>query len=267
MKKIIICVLCAILGYQRACAQVGEHRNDFAFGVNGGYVLSNVGFSNPSVPQTMHGGITGGVSARYVCEKYFNTICSVYAEVNYSQIGWKEDIRTAADTLVFNPKIGENGDYERYSRTISYIQIPLFAHLAWGKEEKGMNFFLNLGPQFGFKLSDEIDCNYDYKNGGSVPSNSLDETGMHAGRSSSSLSQEYTPLKYSFDYGIAGGVGAEYSVPKVGHFLAEARYYYGLGNIFGNSKSDVFSKSNYGNIVFKVSYLFDITKTKDVKRK
>ncbi len=46
---------------------------------------------------------------------------------------------------------------------------------------------------------------------------------------------------------------------KWGHFLAEARYYYGLGNIYGSSKRDYFGKSNYGQIVFKVSYLFDIT--------
>lgn len=54
----------------------------------------------------------------------------------------------------------------------------------------------------------------------------------------------------------------EYSIPKVGHFLLEGRYYYGLGNIYGNSKRDYFAKSNIGNIVIKLTYLFDITKTK-----
>ena len=47
-------------------AQIGKHRNDLAIGVNGGYVLSNVGFT-PTVSQGMHGGITGGLSLRYVC--------------------------------------------------------------------------------------------------------------------------------------------------------------------------------------------------------
>ncbi len=52
-------------------------------------------------------------------------------------------------------------------------------------------------------------------------------------------------------------------------YLAEARYYYGLGNIYGSSKRDYFGKSNYGQIVFKVSCLLlrDITRTKNVKRK
>ena len=67
------------------------------------------------------------------------------------------------------------------------------------------------------------------------------------------------------DYGIAIGLGGEYSHPKVGHFLLEARYYYGLGNIYGSSKRDFFSKSNYGNIVIKATYLFDILRTKKPK--
>ena len=74
-------------------------------------------------------------------------------------------------------------------------------------------------------------------------------------------------IENKFDYGIALGLGAEYSVPKVGHFLLEARYSYGLGNIYGNSKKDYFAKSNYGQIVVKLAYLFDITRTKNVKRK
>ena len=54
----------------------------------------------------------------------------------------------------------------------------------------------------------------------------------------------------------------EYSKRHIGHFLFEARYYYGLGNIYGSSKKDYFGKSNYGNIVVKATYLFDLTKTK-----
>jgi hypothetical protein len=65
-------------------------------------------------------------------------------------------------------------------------------------------------------------------------------------------------IKNKFDYGIAAGLGLEYSIPRVGHFLLEGRYYYGLGNIFGDSKRDYFSKSNYGNIYVKLTYLMDI---------
>ena len=81
------------------------------------------------------------------------------------------------------------------------------------------------------------------------------------------VAQDTMAVKNKLDYGIALGLGAEYSIPKVGHFLVEARYYYGLGNIYGSSKRDYFGKSNYGQIVIKASYLFDITRTKNVKRK
>ena len=72
-------------------AQVGEYRTDFAIGVNGGYLLSKVGFT-PDVPQKMLGGMTGGLTFRYTCERYFKSVCAIVAEVNISQVGWKEKI-------------------------------------------------------------------------------------------------------------------------------------------------------------------------------
>ena len=71
------------------------------------------------------------------------------------------------------------------------------------------------------------------------------------------------PVEKKIDYGIAAGLGIELSFPKVGHFLLEGRYYYGLANIYGNSKRDYFGKSNNGTVNVKLSYLFDITKTKN----
>ena len=70
------------------------------------------------------------------------------------------------------------------------------------------------------------------------------------------------PVEHKIDYGIVAGIGMEYTIPKVGHFLLDGRYYYGLGNIYGDSKRDYFAKSNLSNIVVKLTYLFDITKTK-----
>lgn len=227
-------------------AQIGEHRNDFSVGVTGGYVMSNVRFS-PKVPQGYHGGITGGVAFRYVCEKYFKTIASVYAEVNYSQLGWKEDILTKDNQPVIN---ASTGVAEAYSRTINYIQIPVFAHLAWGREQKGVNFFLNLGPQFGIYMSESTKQNFE-----------LDKRNTED-RVSSVVAQDTMAVENKLDYGIAVGLGMEYSIPKVGHFLLEGRYYYGLGNLYGDSKRDYFGSSNFGNITIKMTYLFDITKTK-----
>lgn len=230
-------------------AQIGKYRHDMSIGVNGGYVLSDVGFT-PKVNQGMYGGFTGGITFRYVCEKYFSTVCSVQAEVNYSQIGWKEDILNLNDEPVVNPLTGKA---EEYSRTLNYVQIPIFAHLAWGRERQGFQFFFQAGPQIGFYLSDKTKTNYE------LASPNLDE------RANQTVEQETKAVENKFDYGIAAGLGMEYSHKTLGHFQIEGRYYYGLGNIYKDSKKDYFSKSNFGNIIIKMTYLFDISRTSGIR--
>ena len=170
------------------------------------------------------------------------------------QAGWEEDILDMENNPVI---ITETKEAMAYKRTINYIQVPIFAHLAWGRETRGLNIFVNAGPQFGLYLSDSQKTNFSVEHMPATDNN----------RVSPVVAQDTMAVKNKLDYGIALGLGAEYSIPKVGHFLAEARYYYGLGNIYGASKRDYFGKSNYGQIVLKLSYLFDITRTKNVKRK
>ncbi len=237
-----------LLCLSAAKAQVGELRSVFSIGGNAGYVMSNVDFV-PRVTQGFHGGMTGGLSMRYTCEKYFSTICSVAAEVNYAQIGWKEDILTKDDMPVIIK--GTDNVKMAYQRTINYIQVPLMAHLAWGKETKGLNGFINLGPQFGMYLSESTDANFNIHD--------YDAYQM-ADRASIRIAQDTMAVENSFDYGITAGAGIEYSHPKIGHFILEGRYYYGLGNIYGDTKKDYFGRSNFGNIVIKATYLFDVFK-------
>lgn len=234
-------------------AQVGEHRSELSVGVNGGYVMSNVGF-NPSIPQKSLGGLTGGLTVRYTCEKYFNSICALVGEVNYTQTGWKEDILTAEDLPVINPVTGVA---EEYQRSLTYIQVPLMARMGWGRERKGVQFFCQLGPQIGVFLGDKVTSNFEWDK-----RNTADRIGAQRDAAQDSL-----PIQRKFDYGIVGGLGLEYSHPKVGHFIIEGRYYYGLGDIFNNSKRDYFGRSNLNNIVIKLTYLFDISRTNNSKIK
>ena len=246
MKKATTLTLLIAITASLAHAQIGDHRNDFAIGVNGGYVLSNVAFL-PKVTQTFHGGPTGGLSVRYVCEKYFNTICSIYGEVNYAQIGWKENIIDRNEQPVINPTTGVA---EHFQRNMTYLQVPVFAHLAWGREQKGMQFFFQAGPQFGYFLNESTKTNF------TVEERNVEE------RVNNNVAQDTMAVEHKFDYGIAAGVGMEYSHPKIGRMMLEARYYYGLGNIYGDSKRDYFGRSNFGNIVVKFTYLFDLIRTK-----
>lgn len=242
MNRHIISLLLLLLPIG-ALAQIGQHRNTLSVGVNGGYNLTTVRFT-PKVVQSMKGGITGGFSMRYTVEKYFSTIASIAAEVNYGQMGWKEDIRDLKDQPVIN---AATGTAEQYERTISYVQVPIMAHLAWGRENRGVNFFVNAGPQFGVYLSESTKMSFDW-----------DKRNM-TDRANSICAQDTMAVKNKFDYGIAAGAGIEIASPKAGRFLLEGRYYYGLGNIFGDSKRDYFGSSNFGTITIKLTYLFDIT--------
>ena len=239
-----------------AAAQIGEYRNELAMGASAGVSMSSVGYV-PKVPQGQQLGKIIGFTIRYTGEKYVNSICAVVAEVNFAQMGWKERIWDKDDQLVINQKTGVA---EQYSRIVNYIQVPFFARLGWGRERRGFQGFFQAGPQLGYYLSEKTEANFDLDNPNIVDRVSLisrpDYSNMY-----------HMPVENKFDYGIAAGAGIEFSSRHVGHFMLEGRYYYGLGNIYGNSKRDYFAKSNYQGIVIKATYLFDIHKSNNPKIK
>ncbi len=230
MKKWIVAAW-ACMFIMPAMAQLGEERNNLALGVNVGMNMNKADFS-PQIKQNSHNGMSFGVVARYMSEKYFSMMCGIQAELNYTQRGWKENI--------------EDGSGDTYSRTMNYVEIPLLAHLAFGKDalDKGMKFFVNAGPQIGFFLSEKEkmsdDWNPSYRPNGIV--------------------QQYGKMvENKFDYGILGGLGVELST-KYGHFILEGRYYYGLADFWGSTKKDEFGRSGHTYMGVRLAYLFDIIK-------
>ena len=176
-----------------------------------------------------------------------------------AQIGWKEDILDLQDQPV--PLHTDPSQTLRYSRKMNYVQIPILARLGWGRERNGFQAFFQVGPQFGIFLSDETDTNFDIRQPG-FDSAKMDYQYSDK-RASHVVAQDSMAVENKYDYGITAGLGLEFSNRHVGHFLLEGRYYYGLGNIYGNTKRDFFGRSNFGNIVIKFTYLFDIVKTKN----
>ena len=268
VKKVMVILFTVYCSLFTASAQVGEYRTDLAVGVNGGYVMSNVAFVT-KVPQTMLGGITGGFTARYTCEKYFSSICAVTAELNFAQIGWNEDILDKNDKPV--PLHTDPSQNLYYRRKMTYVQVPLLARLGWGRERNGFQAFIHLGPQIGFFLNDKTESKFDIHDlafDPAIKNGSYGKDYKYANiRSSHIVAQDTMAVENKFDYGIAVGAGLEFSNRHFGHFMIEGRYYYGLGNIYGNTKRDYFSRSNFGNIVVKCTYLFDIIRTKNSKIK
>ena len=260
-KRFIFIFSFILFPFMSAVAQVGEYRTDFAVGFNGGYSLSNIAFVH-EVPQSKLGGKTFGLTARYTCEKYFNSICAVVAEVNYAQIGWKEDILTNNDEPV--PLHTDPSQSLQYSRKMNYVQVPVFARLGWGRERNGFQGFFQVGPQLGFFLDEKTESNFDVRQPAFNPSD-RENYEYNGVRSSHIVAQDTMAVENKFDYGIAVGAGVEFSNRHLGHFMIEGRYYYGLGNIYGATKRDYFARSNFNNIVIKFTYLFDVIRTKNSK--
>lgn len=218
-----------------ARAQVGEPRNNIAVGFSGGVALNTIGF-DPTIKQSMHVGPTFGIVARFTSEKYFKTYCALQLELNYSSLGWKEEVLDANSQPL----------PDTYRRDQQYIQLPVLARLAWGREHRGFMGYFLAGPQVGYCFGERTVQSDFTLNAGGTPDRPND---MYA--------QYNMPIERKFDYGITGGIGVELST-KIGHFLVEGRYYYGLSDIYGNSKRDTFARSNNGTIVAKVTYLIDI---------
>ena len=232
MKRLILPLACMLLSIA-TFAQVGELRSNLAIGFNGGYNLSKVDFS-PTIKQEFQPGLTGGLTLRYTTEKYFSLICAAQLEVNFAQRGWNELI--------------DDGSNNTYHRTTNYVEIPFLAHLGWGKEERGLQFFFNVGPQFGVFLNDE-------KRYGFSEEYPWDVTQ----RPNGIIEQYEKEVENILEYGITGGAGIELKT-GIGNFIIEGRYFFGLSDMFGNSKADPFGRSANTTITGKISYLIDITK-------
>lgn len=223
MKNRILTLLTALIVSIAANAQVEEPRNILEIGVAGGLNMSQMDIQ-PTIRQKYINGANGGLFIRYTSEKYFKMICAAQLEVNFSQRGWEED---------FDDKSGNS-----YKRTLNYVEIPFLAHLAFGQEPRGFQFFINLGPQIGFFLDEKEE----YIGNWEVNS-----------RPSSSRPIYGKSVENKFEYGIIGGLGVELKT-RIGNFFVEGRYYYGLSDIFGNSKTDDYGRSANNTIGARLGY-------------
>lgn len=228
MKKHLVLIL-FLFSLTPALAQVGDSRHLLSVGINGGLGTSNVSFI-PTIKQAFHPGMTIGGTIRYTSEKYFFLICGNQIECNVVNRGWKEQI--------------EDGSGNEYNRVATYIEIPIFAHLGFGREFRGVQGFVNLGPQVAFLIGETE--NY----GGRTPwdiSNRPNQVTWQYGKA----------ITNKVDYGIAAGAGIELRT-GIGAFGIEGRYYFGLGNIYGITKKDYFGRCANSTISVRATYLFSL---------
>lgn len=241
-RKILLCLFC-FLTVASAVAQVGDRRSEIAFGLNAGVALNKITFE-PTIKQSYHVGPTMGMTFRYTCEKYFKTVCALQVELNYTRLGWTEDIVNFDNEPL----------PETYTRNQNYIELPLLARLGWGREVKGFMGYFLAGPQIGWCINETEKRNQWTLNAEGHPS-----------RPNNMYAQYDMPIENKFDYGITAGLGCELHT-KIGHFMIDGRYYFALSDIYGNSKRDVFERSANGTILVKFTYLFNLRADKTPRR-
>ncbi|MDE6809334.1 MAG: PorT family protein [Muribaculaceae bacterium] len=194
-------------------------------GVHGGMAMSRITFT-PAVKQKMLNDFTFGVAARYAEERHVGLM----GEINVTRRGWCENFEESP---------------LQYSRTMTYLEMPIMTHIFFGP--RNFKFFFNLGPQFCYMLSSAIDSNFDYANPTSVEGFPTDNR----------MTEQMTmKIKNKFDYGICASFGLEPIIGRRNSFTLEARYYFGLGNIYGAAKKDTFSSSRGMAITVTLGYLF-----------
>ena len=80
-------------------------------------------------------GITGGLTARYISEKYFAMICGAQVELNVSQRGWDQLFETISlDANGY--EVTSKDPTKTYTRKMTYIDIPFLAHLAFRTRQR-----------------------------------------------------------------------------------------------------------------------------------
>ena len=219
-------LLLSLLAFGVITLQAQTHyESNITVGAKGGTTLSMASFS-PTVPQKMLTGMILGATFRYIEERHFGVI----AEINLEQRGWNEDFKEAP--------------YE-YSRTLTYIQIPLLTHIYFGSTK--FHGFFNAGPEFAYMLSESTSANFDINNFMGL------EDFPKVNRSNDQFAM---PVKNKYDYGISAGLGMEYFIKRNHSLTLEGRFYFGLGNMFGSSKKDVFAASRGMSVQITLGYNF-----------
>lgn len=219
-------ILLAAMAFGLGVSAQTHYSSNVAIGVKAGGDASQV-FFNPSVKQGIKFGATGGVMVRYVEENHFGLI----AELNFVQRGWTENF--------------EGAPYH-YNRTLNYLELPVMAHIFFGRRGR---FFFNAGPQVGLFLGDKVSANFNPADMSTLPDF------PYVNRMNSQMTME---ISQKFDYGISAGLGGEFNINKRNSLMVEARFYYGLGNIFPSKRTDTFGGSNQMTISLTAGYWFRI---------
>ena len=207
-----------------ALAAVAQSRvpRRLEYGVLGGATMGRYTF-DPKITQDMAKGYTFGVGVRYIEEKYFG----LQAEAILTRRGFRDRYDLFPDL--------------NFERDLTYLEIPVMAHVYFELGKRSVVSF-DAGPKFGSFLWD--------KTTGNLP----DDFGRE-GTETQNYHVEHHSMSVhnNFDYGIQAGLGYEFNVTRRLSIELSGRYYFGLGNIFPNDKTDTFENSSNQHVQIVLS--------------
>lgn len=225
MKTFTFLLSLVLYSWTQVAIAQNHYEGNISVGGQAGASFSRVNFS-PSVPQSLQSGVVLGGAFRYVEEKHFGLI----AELNVEQRGWKEKF--------------DGYDYA-YQRRFTYIQLPVLTHVYFGNNK--IHGFFNAGPEIGYMITSSQKANFDYSNVKAID-------GFPS--SNRNVDQYTLKVKNHLDYGISAGLGLEWFQSLKQSFKLEGRFYYGLGDVFSNHKTDPFSASNSMSVMVTLGYFY-----------
>lgn len=231
IKRLVYIILLISLCPNISAQKPEKFQPEWNIGIGFGPTFSSVDFqantqANESPATSSKQQFHGGISIRYISEKNLGLI----AELNYSQQGW--DQKFAVDNA--------NLAGATHSRQLNYFEMPILTHIYFGNK---VRFIFNLGPKISYVISQKeemSDLLADYLASGNYPSNGA-------------TYQYYRDVDRKFDYGIMGGMGVEFR-SGIGNFSLEGRYYYGLADIYNNSKTAYYGRSANQVISARLTY-------------
>jgi len=215
MKRILLLLLSATAVFVLSAQPKVQRTWDF--GVIGGANLSKYNFY-PTATQDQATGYLAGVAARYIEEKYFG----LEAELLISKRGMKDRF---------------DEDHQQYSfqRNLTYIEMPVNAHIYFNLGKKN-EISIDLGPKIGYFLGDSYTAQLD------------DTFADYADLTRHKYAHHDMEVSKKVDYGIQAGMGYEFRFSQNASFQLLGRYYFGLGNIFPDSKGNYFEESSNRSI-------------------
>lgn len=196
-KQVAFTLLILFIFLQTICfAQQTRRRQVVSIGPRVGINISD--FNGDVTNNNIQLGLSAGAMLTYSVVNTFG----ISIEALYSQKGARIE-----NTLINNERIN-------FNRKINYIEVPVLARYFLNKNgDFRPNIFL--GPDFGFKLNSK-DVNRELTTGTERPD--VDRSGA------------INPV----DVGLTGGIGLNFSVIESARILFDARYTYGLSNIYSD---------------------------------